>query len=65
MLALVVIGGGYFIGILSKMDNIKLNKDNLGIVEDELKDYNNTNKIRNIALFGVDATDGETDVLIP
>lgn len=60
VLALVVIGGGYFIGILSKMDNIKLNKNNLGIVEDELKDYNNTNKIRNIALFGVDATDGET-----
>lgn len=60
VLALAVVGGGYFIGILSKMDNIKLNKDNLGIVEDELKEYNNTSKIKNIALFGVDATDGET-----
>lgn len=60
VLALTVVGGGYFIGILSKMDNIKLNKDNLGIVEDELKNYNNTNKIKNIALFGIDATDGET-----
>lgn len=60
VLALAVVGGGYFIGVLSKMDNVKLNKDNLGIVEDELKDYNNTNKIKNIALFGVDATDGET-----
>lgn len=59
VLALAVVGGGYFIGILNKMDNVKLNKDNLGIVEDELKDYNNTNKIKNIALFGVDATDGE------
>ncbi|MDU5110391.1 MAG: LCP family protein [Clostridium sp.] len=59
ILALAVVGGGYFIGLLSKMDSIKLNKDNLGIVEDDLKDYNNVNKIKNIALFGVDAVDGE------
>ena len=42
------------------MDNIELNKDNLGIVEDEFKEYENVNKIKNIALFGIDATDGET-----
>lgn len=60
LLAIAVLGGGYVIGLLNKMDNVKLDKDNLGIVEDELKDYDNVNKIRNIALFGVDSTDGET-----
>ena len=42
------------------MDNVELNKDNLGIVEEDLKDYDNVNKIKNIALFGLDSTDGET-----
>lgn len=60
ILAIAVVGGGYVIGILNKMDNIELNKDNLGIVEDEFKEYENVNKIKNIALFGIDATDGET-----
>ncbi|EEH96862.2 MULTISPECIES: LCP family protein [Clostridium] len=60
ILAIAVVGGGYVIGLLNKMDNIKLNKDNLGIVEDEFKEYENVNKIKNIALFGIDATDGET-----
>ncbi|WP_066890563.1 LCP family protein [Clostridium nigeriense] len=59
LLAFAVIGGGYFIGLLNKMDSVKLNQDNLGIIEDEFKDYNNASKIKNIALFGVDATDGE------
>lgn len=60
ILAIAVVGGGYVIGLLNKMDNVKLNKDNLGIVEDEFKEYDNVNKIKNIALFGIDATDGET-----
>jgi polyisoprenyl-teichoic acid--peptidoglycan teichoic acid transferase len=60
ILAIAVVGGGYVIGLLNKMDNIELNKDNLGIVEDEFKEYDNVNKIKNIALFGIDATDGET-----
>jgi polyisoprenyl-teichoic acid--peptidoglycan teichoic acid transferase len=60
ILAIAVVGGGYLIGLLNKMDNIELNKDNLGIVEDEFKEYENVNKIKNIALFGIDATDGET-----
>ncbi|MDU3351583.1 MAG: LCP family protein [Clostridium sp.] len=59
LLAFVVVGGGYVMGLLNKMDNIKLNKDNLGIVEDEFKEYDNYSKIKNIALFGVDAVDGE------
>lgn len=60
LLAIAVVGGGYFIGLLNKMNNIKLNKDNLGIVEDDLKGYENAKKIKNIALFGIDATDAET-----
>lgn len=60
LLAIAVLGGGYFIGLLNKMDNVDLNKDNLGIVEDDLKEYDNVNKIKNIALFGLDSTDGET-----
>lgn len=59
LLAFAVVGGGYVIGLLNKMDNVKLNKDNLGIIEDEFKEYDNVNKIKNIALFGVDAIDGE------
>lgn len=60
LLAIAVLGGGYVIGLLNKMDNVDLNKDNLGIVEDDLKEYDNVNKIKNIALFGLDSTDGET-----
>lgn len=60
LLAIAVIGGGYVVGLLSKMDNVDLNKDNLGIIEDDLKEYDNVNKIKNIALFGIDATEGDT-----
>lgn len=60
LLAIVAVGGGYVIGLINKMDNVELNKDNLGIVEEDLKDYDNVNKIKNIALFGLDSTDGET-----
>lgn len=60
LLAIAVMGGGYFIGLLNKIDSVDLNKDNLGIAEDEFKEYGNVDKIKNIALFGVDATDGET-----
>ena len=60
LVALAVTAGGYFMGLLSKMESIEINKDNLGIVDEELKEYDNTNKITNIALFGVDTSDGST-----
>lgn len=60
LLALAVVGGGYFVGLLNKMDTVDIDKDNLGIVEDEIKEYTTADKITNIALFGVDATDGQT-----
>ena len=59
LLAFVIVGSGYFIGLLNKMNNVKLDNKNLGIVEDEFKDYENSEKIINIALLGIDATDGE------
>lgn len=60
ILSLAVVGSGYVIGLLNKVDNVELDKENLGIVKEELEEYDNSKKIRNIALFGVDATDGET-----
>ena len=60
LVALAVTAGGYFMGLLSKMENIEINKDNLGIVDEDLEEYGNANKITNIALFGVDTSDGST-----
>lgn len=60
LLGVSIVGTGYFIGLLNKMDNVEINKNNLGIVEEEFKEYNDYEKIKNIALFGVDATDGST-----
>lgn len=60
ILAVLAIGGGYFIGLLNKVDNVELDKTNLGIVEEEIKEYDNAKDIKNIALFGIDATDGQT-----
>ena len=54
LLAILIIGGGYVIGILSKMEKTKLNTEDLGIIEEEFDQYKNANKITNIALFGVD-----------
>lgn len=61
LLALIVISTGYVIGMLNKIDNsIDVNTDNLGIEKEEIKQIENSEKIINIALFGVDATDGNT-----
>ncbi|GAA0083803.1 LCP family protein [Clostridium sp. CTA-7] len=60
LLAFTIVGGGYAIGLLNKMKSVKLDNKNLGIVEEEFKDYENSKKIKNIALFGIDSTDGET-----
>lgn len=59
LLAILIIGGGYIIGTLSKMEQTKINTENLGIAEDEFEQYKNANKITNIALFGVDSLSGE------
>ena len=59
LLAVLIIGGGYIIGILSNMEKTKLNTEDLGIIEEEFDQYKNANKITNIALFGVDSVSGE------
>lgn len=61
LLLLLVIGMGIFYSTLNKMDKLDLDKSDLGITStEELKDYDNYKKIKNIALFGVDSTDGGT-----
>lgn len=43
----------------NKLDNTVINKDDLGIVsKEELEQYSDHEKIKNIALFGVDSEDG-------
>lgn len=44
---------------LSKMDKVEVDKSDLGISQEISTNYDNSNKIKNIALFGVDAPDGE------
>lgn len=59
LLVLVLAGVGVFYATLSKLDNVELNKDNLGVTsKEELEVYDNYSKIKNIALFGIDSADG-------
>lgn len=57
----IIFSGGYFYihNNLSKMNKVEIDKADLGISQDISTNYNNTDKIKNIALFGVDAPDGE------
>lgn len=56
---LLIIGIGTFYSVFNKMDNVDLNKENLGVTsKEELEVYNNYKKIKNIMLFGVDSADG-------
>lgn len=59
LLGVVIIGAGYLIGTLNKMQSGNINKENLNINKEELANYENANKITNIALFGVDSENGE------
>lgn len=55
----VAIGIGTFYSVFNKMDNVDLNKENLGVTsKEELEVYDNYKKIKNIALFGIDSADG-------
>lgn len=60
ILGIVIIGSGYLLGTLSKMKNTKLNTDDLGFKEEDFDEYENSKKITNIALFGIDALEGES-----
>lgn len=61
LIFIIAIGAGYGYSLFSKMDNVKLNKSDLGIAsKDEFKEYENHDSIKNIALFGIDAEEGQT-----
>ena len=61
LLAIMVTGGGYLYGLLSKLDTVDLDNKDLGISStDEFAKYNNYKDIKNIALFGIDAEEGNT-----
>ena len=58
-LALGLAGFGILHSMLSKVENVELNKEELGIAsKDELDEFKDHEKIKNIALFGIDSADG-------
>ena len=63
LVVIAIIGtGGYFYihSKLNKMDKVEVDKSDLGISDELTSTYDKSKKITNIALFGVDAPDGET-----
>lgn len=59
LLLALITGGTYVYKLLNKLDSVELDKTDLGLPStEELKEYDNHNKIKNIALFGVDSSDG-------
>lgn len=51
---------GYTYSLYSKMDSVKLDKNDLGIPKkEEFNEYEDYGSIKNIALFGIDAEEGE------
>lgn len=60
ILAILVMGTGYVLGTFNKIKTDDLNTENLAIDEEEISQYENADKITNIALFGLDSGDGTT-----
>lgn len=59
LLVILSVGIGVFYSTITKLDTVDINKDNLGVTsKEELEVYENFEKIKNIALFGVDSEDG-------
>jgi LCP family protein required for cell wall assembly len=60
LIFIFAIGAGYAYSLFNKMDNVELNKSDLGIPpKEEFKNYENHESIKNIALFGIDAEEGQ------
>jgi LCP family protein required for cell wall assembly len=60
LILIIAIGAGYAYSLFNKMDNVELNKSDLGIApKEEFKEYENHESIKNIALFGIDAEEGQ------
>ena len=61
VIILGAVGGAYFYGnyLFNKLENIEINKEDIGITEKiEEKLSKDNDSIINIALFGIDAVDG-------
>lgn len=60
LVLLITIGLTIFFKFFNKLDRVDLDKSNLGITDSsELSKYSNFKDIKNIALFGIDAPNGE------
>ncbi|MDU4888887.1 MAG: LCP family protein [Clostridium sp.] len=62
LLLFILVGGAaigtYFVRTVNKMNHVELDNSNLGIAEhDDLKEYEQYTKIKNIMLFGTDASE--------
>ncbi|MGL4772592.1 MAG: LCP family protein [Clostridium sp.] len=56
---LIAIGCGYFFSLYNKMEQVEIDKGDLGLPsKEELSEYNYSKDIINIALFGIDAEEG-------
>ena len=60
LLVLMTVGFSSIYNMLGKIDNVKIDSENLGINYEEISTYDNTENIKNIALFGVDSNDDST-----
>ncbi|MDO5040277.1 LCP family protein [Clostridium sp.] len=58
ILVIIVLGAGYVYAMLNKTNKVELNKNNLGINE-EAQNEATKSDITNIALFGIDAPQGQ------
>ena len=59
LILLLGIAFGIFYTSINKMNTVKINKEDLAIVDDkELEQFTKPEKIENIALFGIDSPDG-------
>lgn len=60
LIFIIAIGGGYFYSLYNKMDKVEIDKSKLGIAsKDAFKEYDNHESIKNIALYGIDAEEGQ------
>jgi len=60
LIFIIAIGGGYFYSLYNKMDKVEIDKSKLGIAsKDAFKEYDNHDSIKNIALYGIDAEEGQ------
>jgi LCP family protein required for cell wall assembly len=63
LIVIAVVAGVVFATMnktINKMEKVDIDKSDLNINEEEIKSYENAGSIKNIALLGIDAVEGET-----